>query len=181
LRDTTVAARYARALFLVTEKRSETARALEDLIGLKGLLEPQARLARFLANPATRLADKREMVQRAFRDKVLPTVAVFVDLLLRKRRLGEFLMVVDEFEALVEKALGVTRVHLVSAVPLDEQESQRLHQVLEGYTRKHVKLTREVDPEILGGALVRIGDRVLDRSVKTLLETIEAHLYEVSV
>jgi F-type H+-transporting ATPase subunit delta len=181
VRDTTVAARYARALFLVTEKRSETARALEDLIGLGSLLEPKARLARFLANPETRLADKREMIDRAFRGRVLPTVAVFVDLLLRKKRLGEFAMIVEQFEALVEKALGVTRAHVVSAVPLDEQESKRLHQVLEGYTKAHVKLTREVDPELLGGALVRIGDRVIDRSVKTLLETIEERLYEVSV
>jgi F-type H+-transporting ATPase subunit delta len=181
VKDTTVAARYARALFIVTEKRSETAQALEDLKGLSELLAPGTRISSFLANPGTRLPDKRDLLRRSFHGRLLPIVAVFVDLLLRKKRLTEFATIVDEFEALVEAALGVTRAHVVSAVAMRDDETERLHQVLERYTRSHVKLTTEIDAGLLGGALVRIGDRVVDRSVRTLLESIEKQLYEVSV
>jgi F-type H+-transporting ATPase subunit delta len=181
LRNTTVAARYARALFIATEKRRETAQALEELKGLRVVLAPDAPISDFLANPGTRLPDKRDLLRRSFEGRMLTIVAIFVDLLLRKKRLTGFPTIVDEFEALVEKALGVTRVHVVSAVPLRDDETARLHTVLERYTGAHVKLTQAVEPELLGGALVRIGDRVVDRSVKTLLESIEKQLYEVSV
>lgn len=181
MKDTTVAARYAKALFIVTEKRNETSRALEDLKALGQVLAPGTRIADFLANPENRLPDKRDVLRRAFEGRVVPIVAIFIDLLLRKKRLAEFETVIVEFEALVEEALGIKRALVVSAVPLDEAEKRRLHEVLERTTKAQIRLTSEVDPELIGGAYVRIGDRVVDRSVKTLLETIEKQLYEVSV
>ena len=181
MRDVVVAARYARALFMITEKRSETARALEDLHALREVLSPGSRVADFFASPQVRLADKRQVLRRGFEAKVLPIVTVFVDLLLRKKRLGDFPTIVEEFEALVEQALGVRRAHLVSAVPLEANETERLHQALEKLTHSHIKLTSEVDADLLGGALVRIGDWVVDRSVRTLLDSIAQRLYEVSV
>jgi len=66
-------------------------------------------------------------------------------------------------------------------VPLEDAEVKRLHQTLERWTESTIRLTREVDPALLGGALVRIGDRLVDRSVRTLLETIAKQLNETSV
>ena len=181
MKDVVVSARYARALFIITEKRSETARALVDLQTLREVVAPGSRAGNFFASPQVRLLDKRQVLRQGFEGKVLPTVAVFVDLLLRKKRLSDFPTVVEEFEALVEQALGVRRAHVVSAVPLEPSETTRLHQVLEQYTGSHIKLTSEVDAALLGGALVRIGDRVVDRSVRNLLDSIAQQLHEVSV
>lgn len=181
MKDTTVAGRYARALFSVTEKRGETTRALEDLKGLIQVLEPGSRVGVFLSTPQLRLQDKREALKTGLKDRVLPIVAIFLDLLLRKKRLREYDTIVSEFEALVERKEGLQRAHLVSAVPLQSAETDRVLSVLEAYTKKKIKLTSEVDPALLGGALVRIGDRVVDRSVRSLLEAIEGQLYEVSV
>ena len=69
----------------------------------------------------------------------------------------------------------------VSAVPLVEGERSRLHTTLESYTKSKVRLTSEVDASLLGGVLVRIGDRVVDRTVRTLLDSIGAQLREASV
>ena len=181
MKDVTVSARYARALFIVTEKRRETARALGDLRPLTEVLKPGTRLGEFLAAPQVRLLDKQAALERGFGDRVSRSVAVFVDLLLRKKRLADFPTIVEEFEALVEHAIGVTRAHVVSAVALNAEESRRLHETLEKSMHTHIKLSSEVDPALLGGALVRIGDHVMDRSVRTLLESIEKHLHEVSV
>jgi F-type H+-transporting ATPase subunit delta len=181
VRDTTVASRYAVALFSVTEKRGETARALEDLKGLAPVLDPGSRAGGHLLGPQLRLQDKREALKTVLQGRVLPIVAIFIDLLLRKKRLREFDTIVTEFEARVERAQGIQRAHVVSAVPLSAGESARLLSVLEKYTKKKVKLTTEVDPALLGGALARIGDRVVDRSVRTLLEAVEHQLREVSV
>jgi len=106
---------------------------------------------------------------------------VFLDLLLRKKRLTEYATIVTAFETLVEQAMGVQRANVVSAVPLTKKETASVQAALEGYTKKKIRLTIEVDPQLLGGALVRIGDRVVDRSVRTLLQRIEEQLSEVSV
>jgi F-type H+-transporting ATPase subunit delta len=166
---------------MITEKRSETARALEDLHGLREVLLPGSRVANFFASPQVRLADKRQVLRQSFEGTVLPIVTVFIELLLRKKRLGDFPTIVEEFEALVEQALGVRRAHVVSALSLEANETQRLHEALEKYTHSHIKLTSEVDASLLGGALVRIGDRVVDRSVRTLLDSIAQRLHEASV
>jgi len=181
MKDTSVAGRYARALFIATEKRGETARALEDLKGSFAVLKPGTRVANFLATPQVRLSDKREALRTAFRGKALPIVAVFVDLLLRKKRLDVFADIVPEFEALVERAQGIRRVQVTSATPLTRAELDRLHHSLERYTQAKLKITTTVDPDLLGGALVRMGDRVADRTARTLLESIARQLHEVSV
>ena len=181
IQDTTVAARYARALFIVTEKRKETVTALEHLKGLVDVLAPHSRVGAHLASPGLRLADKRAALRQSLGKVVLPIVVVFVDLLLRKKRLREFPGVVQEFEALVEKQQGIQRAEVVSAVPLVAAETKRLHAALEKRTGAKIRLTASVDPELLGGALVRIGDHVIDRTVRTLLERVGQQLSEVSV
>lgn len=181
MKDLTVAARYAKALLIVTEKRGDTTRALEDLKGLVAVMAHGTPVALQLSSPHLRLADKREALRCALEPHVARVVLLFVDLLLRKRRLDELDVIATEFEALVEDAQGIQHALAVSALPMEEAEVARLHAALERRTGKKIKLTREVDPSILGGALVRIGDRVIDRTVRTLLESIEKQLYEVPV
>jgi F-type H+-transporting ATPase subunit delta len=181
LKDTTVAARYARGLFLFTGKRGETARALEDLKGMLVVLAPGSAAARFMASPIVLLAEKRKAIEQGLAGRVLRGVVLFLDLLLRKKRMGEFPVVVSEFEALVEKSQGIQRAQVVSATPLETPERERLHRALEKLTSATIRLEAEVDPELLGGALVRIGDRVIDRSARTLLRAVAERLQQVSV
>lgn len=181
MRDTTVAARYARALFILSEKRKETPRVLEDLKVTAKVLEPGSRIGGFFASPEVRMTVKRAALTSGFENKAARTVIVFIDLLLRKKRLGELPTIVLEFASLVEKAQGIQRAHVISAVPLLEPELDKLHRELETLTKKTIQLTTEVDSSLVGGALVRIGDRVIDRSVRTLLESISRQLAETHV
>ncbi len=181
MKDSTVAARYARALFLLTEKRGETVAALEDLKSLWDVMKPGTRVGALLTTPQVLLSDKRKVLLQVFEGKAVKSVVLFVDLMMRKKRLHELEGIVAEFEAIVEKQQGIQRAQVVSAVALDGGEIQRLHADLERRTKSKIKLTAEVDPALVGGALVRIGDRVIDRSVRTLLEQIGRQLSEVSV
>ena len=181
MRDTTVAGRYARALFIVTERREETARALEDLKAMLELIRPGTRVGALLATPQVLLTNKRQALRRALEDKGLRSVVLFVDLLLRKKRLSEFETIVHEFESLVEKQQGIRRAQVVSAIPLTGTELDRLHTKLEEVTGSRIRLASDVDPSLIGGALVRIGDRVIDRTVRSLLHAIEDQLSEAVV
>jgi len=181
MRDATVAARYARALFILSERRGETPRALEDLKGVWEMCRPGTAVGDVLAAPQVLLADKRRVMLETLEGRCLRSVARFLDLLLRKKRLRELETIVAEYEALVERAQGIRRAQVVSAVALTEAELRRLHAGLERYTGGKIKLTTAVDPAVIGGAFVRIGDRVVDRTVRTLLERIGQQMAEAGV
>lgn len=189
MRDTAVAGRYAQALHLLIQKQKgsgsayldELVRAHQDLLALAELARPGTRTGGFLASPQVRPADKRDALRRGLAGRALPSVAVFADLLLRKKRLDVVSEIAREFGAIVDRAKGLQHAELVSAVPLTADERAKLVAELEGYTGKKIVLTERLEPGLLGGAYVRIGDRVIDRSVKSLLEVIAHKLYETSV
>jgi F-type H+-transporting ATPase subunit delta len=127
------------------------------------------------------LTDKRKVLRQVLEGRVLPTVVLFMDLLLRKKRLHELETIVSEFESLVERQQGIQRATVTSAVPLSDAERAKLHRELERLTGKKIRLTAGLDERLIGGALVRIGDRLVDRSVRNLLSAIERQLMEATV
>ena len=188
--NASIAGRYARALLLLTQRQAAKSsqplvaqldRTLSELDSLAGLTAPGTRLGNFLIDPQISPADRRKVLEQGLKGRAMPSVQVFADLLLRKKRIGITHAVALEFKAIVERAKGLERATVVSAVPLTEAEFTRLHTELERTTGKQIVLERQLEPSLLGGAYVRIGDRVVDRSVKTLLEAIAHQLYEVSV
>lgn len=189
-KDASIAGRYARALLLLTERQSAKTgepllarleRTLGELDAVAGLAAPGSRLGVFLADPQVSPADRRRVLEQGLKGRAMPSVQVFADLLLRKKRIGITASIAREFKAIVERAKGLERATVVSAVPLNAAEIKRLHAELERVTGKKIVLEAQLDPTVLGGAYVRIGDRVVDRTVSTLLESIANRLYEVSV
>jgi F-type H+-transporting ATPase subunit delta len=163
-------------LFLVTERRRETDRALEDLRALAEVAKPETPAGRALASHQVLLTDKRTVLRRVLEGKSLASVAMFADLLLRKHRFVDLPAIAEYFEGLVERKHGIHRATVASAVPLTDAERARLHEELERMTGATVTLTPVIDPALLGGAQVRLGDRLVDRSVKSMLESIEHQL-----
>lgn len=190
MRDTAVAGRYAQALNLLIQKQKgsgtpayldELVRAHQDLLGLAELTRAGSRIGDFLASPQVPPMDKRDALKRGLAGRALPSVAVFADLLLRKKRLNVVTEIAQEFGEIVDRAKGIQHAELVSAVPFNAAEKSKLVAELEQLTGKKIVLSEHVEAGLLGGAYVRIGDRVIDRSVKSLLEVIAHKLYETSV
>ena len=190
IKDASVASRYARALQILTDKQAAKGgrahiplldQTLEELQGISRLLAHGTRLGRFVLDPQISPLDRRKLLEQGLQGKVLPSVRVFADLLLRKKRLGVIEAIAHEFQRIVERAKGLERATVVSAVLLTDGERDRLHRELERFTGKKIVLESLVDVSLVGGAYVRIGDRVIDRSVKSLLGSLAHKLYEVSV
>jgi len=193
MKDTSVASRYARALLLLTEDQARRGqvtgpafterldRTLGDLKSLAQLLAPGSRLQEVLAHPKVNPNDKRQLLRHGLQGRAIRAVEVFADLLLRKKRLDLVGDIARDFEALVEHAKGLQHARVVSAVALTPEELQRMHAGLQKWAGGPVVLTNEVNPSLIGGAYARIGDRILDLSVRSQLEAIADQLYEVSV
>jgi F-type H+-transporting ATPase subunit delta len=180
-RDDRVAERYARALFMIAERRGLIFEALGELQRVLGLVHADPRLGPYFRSPIVPLARKRAVLQRELGSGPFPPVASFVDLLLHKKRLGLFPAAVAEFEKRVRRWQGLQAAEAVSAVPLTGDERQRLHARLERVTGLTIELETRVDPELIGGLYVRIGDRIIDYSVKGLLASLQDRLFETSL
>ncbi len=181
MRDELVAGRYAHALFLVAERAGTIFEALDAVRALQGRLAADPRVASYFRSPLVPLARKREVMRDGVVAGTLPLVARFADLLLRKKRLILFAAVVGAYEAQVRRWQGLQEAEAVSAVPLTDDETRRLHAGLQRATGKTIELKTRVDPDLIGGLYVRIGDRVLDRSVKGLLHSLGERLAAVEL
>ena len=86
--------------------------------------------------------------------------------------------IVDEYGRLLDAHRGIERAEVVTALPLDNNQSSRITGLLEGMTGRQVRMTSTVESQILGGLIARIGDRVIDGSVKTKLAQMRQDLAE---
>jgi F-type H+-transporting ATPase subunit delta len=177
----TVARRYAAALFLAAQRLEEIEVQEADARALQELLVLQPRLMTFLGSPEIRDDRKEALVRETFGGRVRPTVVAFLELLLRKHRIAHLPDVLEDFIARAEEARGIVSATVATAVPLDSDLSDALATRLGSLTGKRIRLLHEVDPDLLGGVVVTIGDRILDGSVKGRLEKIREDLLSARV
>ena len=181
-RDATVARRYAQALFMAASKKDVVARVGQDLAALRTADQAaDDRLRLFLEAPQVPTDQKIEVVEKGLRPFAHPLVVEFLKLLIAKKRLFRMRDIEHEFDQLVEQHQGIVRARVTSAVPLKDAELNGLVASLEQGLSKKVKVDAHVDPAILGGLVVKVGDRIADRSVTTLLSELREQLLAASL
>ncbi|MGH2406780.1 MAG: F0F1 ATP synthase subunit delta [Candidatus Limnocylindrales bacterium] len=169
------ARRYADAAFEIAQRdgtldtwRRELAAAAEAL--------PEARVAGALANPATPLAAREQLLRAAISKMVSRPVLNLTLLLLRRGRIDLLPRVTEEYVRLDDLRQGLVRATATSAAPLGPGEVRALTARLETITGGRVDLSTSVDPSLLGGLVVRLGDRLIDGSVRGRLERLRGRL-----
>ncbi len=169
------ARRYARAVFELAQEQKAIDAWSGRLAAVRALLEVPE-LAAVLANRAIP-GDERANLLRAAAQSTLDDDALHLaELLLENGRLGQVDGIVDEFDRLVDAAEGRVRATATTAVELSEDERRRLEQDLADRFGGKVKLETAVDPDILGGLVVRVGDHLVDASVRTRLQQLRRRL-----
>jgi F-type H+-transporting ATPase subunit delta len=176
-----VARRYARALFSAAAARDLLEVIAADLPAVVGFLGRSAGAQRLLLTSPFGTAERQALVRRLFAGQAHPLVLELLTLLIEKHRFALLADVADEFRALYEADRGIVRVAVTTAVPLPEDLAARLSAALAAHTGRRVTLEPHVDPQLLGGMRVRIGDRVIERSVRRNLETMRERLRETAV
>ncbi len=171
-----VAKRYAKAIFELALEQERLEAIGADLAQVKDSLVQNPDWQAWLANPLVSVQDKQETLRQVYGDKVAPEVLQLLAIMLKNRRAAHMVAVVDEFQALWDEHRGIVHAHVASAFPLTEAEESGLAASLEKLTGKTIVLHKEVDPELIGGVLVRIGDRLYDGSVRGLLQRLEKQL-----
>lgn len=173
-RTTRVARRYAQAAFEVARERNQVDGWLAELERLVELLD-RTEAGAFLSAPQVPFDAKREFVEQTLAG-FLPEVRNLVLLLVRRRRLRLLPRIYEEFGRLADDYRGVVVAEVTSAVPLDDADKAVIIRQLSELTGKRVSLRTRVDPSILGGIIVRIGDKLIDGSLRTRLERLRETL-----
>ncbi|MDP2936459.1 MAG: ATP synthase F1 subunit delta [Dehalococcoidia bacterium] len=169
-----VAKRYAQALFEVGKEKELLDQFQTDLDEVSKVLM-HAALAKAMDNPKISFSTKRDLVRRFLGDRN-PYFASFVDLLISKERAPFIEQIRDSYQRLLNAERGGEIAEVTTAVPLAENDQERMAQRLSEITGKRIILKMKVDPVILGGLVARIGDRVLDGSVISKLKALRAEL-----
>jgi F-type H+-transporting ATPase subunit delta len=169
----TLARPYARAAFEAARDSKDFARWSEMLAAAAATVADE-RVVKLLSSPRVQPADLVELIAAA--SKADEQGRNFLNTLAQNRRLAVLPEVAAMFEELRADVENVTDVHVTSAVQLDEAQRARLAAALKKRLKREVRLHCAVDAALIGGAVVRAGDFVIDGSLKARLERLASQI-----
>jgi ATP synthase F1 delta subunit len=170
-----VAATYAEALFEAAGDAGAVDTVAEEIAVFAEALEGSADLRQFLDNPEVDAKVKKEAIKE-LGSSAHPITANFLQVLIDRGRIGEFTEIARAFADRVAAEEGRLEVEAITAVPLPDDLRTRIVEEISRKTGRSVELTESVDPEIVGGLVLRIGGAVVDGSVRHRIEELRAAL-----
>jgi F-type H+-transporting ATPase subunit delta len=174
-----VAQSYAEALYDVAEKAGQVPEVLGELQSLvRDVFTNNPPLYQFLASGAVARERKTAVLRATFEGRASDTLYNFLQVVNGHDRLGILPTILVAFEDLHDRRARRVRVHVESAVPLDDGQFDRLRQEVRDTFHQEPVVEAKVDPELLGGLVVRVGDWVFDASVRTRLADLQNQLTE---
>lgn len=120
------------------------------------------------------------MLANLFKDRISEITMNFLGFVVDRQREAYLADITEYFTGLANKARNISDVQVTSAVELTKEEKKNMAAAMAKSTGKKVRLTYNVDKKLLGGVVVRIGDKVIDGSVRTRLQTLREHLRQIS-
>ena len=169
------ARRYAEAAFQVA-LRDDTLEAWRSELDGAAELAGDDRALRVLANPAIPTDRRAEALSALLGSRVSTPVINLIQLLLRRGRIEELPRVAEQFRRLDDERQGITHATATSAAELSPDEIRAITERLEATTGGRIALDVQVDPSLLGGLIVRVGDSLIDGSVRGRLERLRNQL-----
>lgn len=174
-----VAGRYAAALFELAKEAGAVGAVEAELKALAALIDESEDLRAFLKSPVYEREDqKRVAAALAARAGFSALTANFLNLLAANGRLFALPGVIKAFMAMAAADRGEVAAEAVTAAPMNEEQTRALRHEIEAMAGKAVNLETRVDPELLGGLVVKIGSRMIDASLKTKLNRLKTVMKE---
>jgi ATP synthase F1 delta subunit len=164
-----IASVYARSLFEVARDGDQIDTVREQLAEIVDVLQSDQNLQVFFFSPYFSTQEKIEGLHKAV-DGAEPTVLNFIELLIEKHRMPALFRIRRAYEDLWQDHNKLLPVNVTSAVELDKGTVSQIGERISQQTGRKVELSADVQPEILGGIVVRVGNQVLDASVRNRLE-----------
>ncbi len=166
-----IARRYAKALLSIGQEEGRYAEYGENLREFAGICRANEDFYRIISSRIFSLEERRGVLDAVLKKNgFADTVKNFLRLLLDKDRIGAIEEITDYYARLTDEISGIARADIVTAKPLKTEALAKIEGVLANLTAKKVKSSVQEDDSLIGGVIVKIGDLVLDGSVKAQIE-----------
>ncbi len=170
MKNLAIARRYAKALLLIGKEDGQAEEYGEELDGFSKLLAEEKALEQAIGNPLYDAAGRKKVLGAVLEKLELSKVMeAFLLLLFDKGRIGFLASINDFYQKLADELKGIARASLSSATDLPEETVEKIRAAISKKTGKNVMLEVEKDPALIGGIVTKIGDLVLDGSIRTQL------------
>ncbi|SDC03846.1 F-type H+-transporting ATPase subunit delta [Terribacillus halophilus] len=180
MRDVTIVKRYAEALFEVAENRDIVEIVKAELHTAKQVAQNDAAFLRYLSEPKISLDKKKALIETSFAAGSIE-IRNTLKLLLDAGRISSIPQVADVFQTLYDEKQGTAQATVYSVRALSEAEKKTVAATFaKKLDKKAVSIDNKIDPTLLGGLKVRIGNTIYDSSIKNQLTRIERNLVNVS-
>jgi F-type H+-transporting ATPase subunit delta len=177
VKNLAIGRRYAKALLLIGKEDGQTETYRQELQLVSELIEENATLERAINNPLYAIEDRKKVLEMIIEKLQLTRVITsFLLLLFNKNRIKFINEINEYYQKLADELKGVVRASLVSAADLSSETVDKILEALSKKVGKDVILEVEQDSELIGGIVTRIGDLVLDGSIKTQLLSMKESL-----
>ncbi len=164
---------YASALMSLAQSRNLTEEFGNEIRSLLELLENSAELKNFLDNPVIKPQDKKAVLQRITGDQVNPLLRNFLMLLVDRGRILFLQGIGQQYLVLLRKLNQTVLAEITSAHPLTEAQQNTLTEKVKAMTNaRSVEVSTTIDPDLLGGVIIKVGSRVVDASLRGQLRRI---------
>lgn len=176
-----VSTTYAQALFEVALELDNLDQIRDELGFINETFKTHPEFYEVFRTPKINKEERKDIITNVFGDKVSKEVMNFMKILIDKRRGTAVSGIYSEYVTMVDEKKGVVKAVVESAIELTSEEQIALTEKLAKVTQREVRLTCVVKPEVIGGLIVRIGDKVIDGSVKSRLDIMKDNLAQLIV
>ncbi len=166
---------YARSLFEVAREQGKLDELREQLGQFADALDANRELAVFFFSPYFSTKEKQDGLERLL-DGADETFLNFLKLLIENHRMPVIFRTRQQFERLWERENQLLPVDITSAIELDQETTENLGRTIGERAGRKVRLAAHVDPDILGGIVLRVGNSILDASIRNRLEQLRRHV-----
>ena len=166
-----VSKRYAKALFSLGQEDGHFEQYGRDLSEFTEFFQQNGDFRQVVANPIFAVEDRRKVLQIVFdKSRFSDVVMNFLNLLLDKNRIGAIDAITEYYSKLTDEVSGIARAEIITARPLKKKALRSVERSLEDLISKKIKAEVKEDKDLIGGIVVKIGDLVLNGSIKAQLE-----------
>ncbi len=167
---------YAEALLELADERQQLHGIADDVRSLGETVHNSPELRAFFAHPGITDAEREQLIDRTLAPSLNPLLSSFLKLLSSKGKLGEIEPISRAFAAMYDEKLGKSTVEITVAKPLMTGDLELVRQKISTAIRREARINQKVDPEIIGGIVIRVGDQLIDGSVRAQLDAVQSRL-----
>lgn len=174
-----IANRYAEALFQLSEEENITQKIYDELSEVVDVVKNNKDLENVLKSPLVSKGEKIDLIEKLFSNKINKHLKNFLKILVEKGRITSLKPIKLTFKQLLNDKNNIIEGTAITAIPMTKNKIKELEEKLSKKYNKNVTLENQVDENILGGVLIRLGNTQIDGSVKTRLNNIKDQLSQV--